>query len=426
MNYSNNLQSAKQLDERDPLRKFRDEFVGTDSNLIYLNGNSLGRLPKKTKDVLKNVIENEWGDKLIRSWNEVWFNKAQKIGNKIATLIGARSGEVLVSDSTSVNLYKLILAALKANPNKTKIVSDVFNFPSDLYIIQGIIDQFPTKYKLELISSSDGISIDFDDVKNVIDKNTALVLLSHVAFKSGFLYDMEKTTIFAHEQGAMILWDLSHSVGAIPIDLNKCGVDFAVGCTYKYLNGGPGSPAFLYVNKDLIEKCDSPIWGWFGEKSPFEFNLNYKPSESINKFLVGTPQVLSLSAIEPAVEILVDAGIEEIRKKNLGLSDLFVRLVKEELDGFGFQIVSPLEKNKRGSHISISHNEAYRITKAMIDESIKDFSVIADFRDPDIIRFGFSALYNSFEEIYRTVEKIKFIVAENLYANYSIERNNVT
>jgi kynureninase len=308
---------AQQLDENDVLSDFRNQFYFDDDKTIYLDGNSLGRLPLKTKSLIAEVVEKQWGTDLIESWNKNWYTKSEELGNKIAQIIGASEGEVIVSDSTSVNLYKLAKAALKMQSGKTRIVSDIFNFPTDLYILQGIIGDFGNKHELILAGSKDKITIDIDDLKAKIDKNTALVVLSMVAFKSAFMYDAGEITEWAHQNGALVLWDLSHAAGAVPVELNKIKADLAVGCTYKYLNGGPGSPAFLYVRKDLQEKLNSPIQGWFGEENPFEFGLNYRPGDGIRKFLTGTPPVLNLLAIEPGLDMVIEAGMKKLYEGNV-------------------------------------------------------------------------------------------------------------
>ena len=249
------------------------------------------------------------------------------MGGKISKIIGAREDEVIIADSTSMNLYKLVHAALKLNDKRTKIVTDEFNFPSDHYIIQGILKQLSSEYKIEIVKSNDGITIPAESLESKIDDDTALVVLSHVAFQSSFLYDLDKVTSVAHKKGALILWDLSHSVGAVDIDLNKSNADFAIGCTYKYLNGGPGAPAFLFVKNDLQEKIISPIWGWFGDHDPFEFRLNYKSAKGMQKFLVGTPPILSLSAVDSSIDLIIDAGIKNIRNKSIKLSEYMIYFI---------------------------------------------------------------------------------------------------
>jgi kynureninase len=417
---------ARQLDENDVLSDYRKRFYFADENTIYLDGNSLGRLPLITKDLLEKVVEKQWGTDLIESWNKNWYTKSGVLGNKIAQIIGASDGEVIVSDSTSVNLYKLAKAAIKFQNGKTRIVSDVFNFPTDLYILQGIVQEFGNDYELILAISKDEISIDLDDLKSKINENTALVVLSMVAFKSAFLYNANEITDWAHKKGALVLWDLSHAAGAITVELNKTNADLAVGCTYKYLNGGPGSPAFLYVRKDLQEKLNSPIQGWFGEENPFEFGLNYMPASGIRKFMTGTPPVLNLLAIEPGLDMLIEAGMENINEKRLKLSEYFFSLTMKILSKYGFEIGSPLDSAQRGSHISLKHQEAYRICQSLIHPINSKIKIIPDFREPDNIRFGLTPLYTNFIEIWKTVERLKNIMKTTEYQYFSNERKSVT
>ena len=417
---------ALALDEIDELSGYRSKFFSGDEKLIYLDGNSLGRLPAEAKAIIEHSVSIEWGERLIRSWNEDWFTKNRELGDKIARIAGASEGEVIVTDTTSVNLYKLAHAALKFKTGRTRIVTDELNFPSDLYILQGLVKEFGEGYELSVVSSRDGMTIDTGDLKEVIDDNTALVSLSHVAFKSAFRYNMKEITSLAHEKGAMILWDLSHSIGAVPGELNESNADLAVGCTYKYLNGGPGSPAFLYVRKDLQYKLSSPIWGWFGEKNPFDFELNYRPGEGIRRFLAGTPPILSLKAIEPTLDMMNGIGMDTIRKKSVSQSEFLLRLAEKFLYPLGFQPGSPLDPGKRGSHVSLRHPEAYRICKALIDPDLGETVVIPDFRDPDNIRLGITPLYTSYTELFMAVREIRNIVEDRLYLKYSFEREQVT
>jgi kynureninase len=417
---------ALALDEIDELSGYRSKFFSGDEKLIYLDGNSLGRLPAEAKAIIEHSVSIEWGERLIRSWNEDWFTKNRELGDKIARIAGASEGEVIVTDTTSVNLYKLAHAALKFKTGRTRIVTDELNFPSDLYILQGLVKEFGEGYELSVVSSRDGMTIDTGDLKEVIDDNTALVSLSHVAFKSAFRYNMKEITSLAHEKGAMILWDLSHSIGAVPGELNESNADLAVGCTYKYLNGGPGSPAFLYVRKDLQYKLSSPIWGWFGEKNPFDFELNYRPGEGIRRFLAGTPPILSLKAIEPTLDMMNGIGMDTIRKKSVSQSEFLLRLAEKFLYPLGFQPGSPLDPGKRGSHVSLRHPEAYRICKALIDPDLGETVVIPDFRDPDNIRLGITPLYTSYTELFMAVREIRNIVEDRLFLKYSSEREQVT
>ncbi len=425
LQFETNPEFARQLDEYDVLSDFRNQFY-IDDRTIYLDGNSLGRLPLKTKTLIAEVVEKQWGTDLIESWNKSWYTKTQELGNKIAKIIGASNGEVIVSDSTSVNLYKLAKAALYLQTCKTRIVSDVFNFPTDLYILQGIIQELGNKHELILADSNDNITIDIKDLKDKIDENTALVVLSMVAFKSAFLYDANEITKWAHQKGALVLWDLSHAAGAIPVELNKIKADLAVGCTYKHLNGGPGSPAFLYVRKDLQEKISSPIQGWFGEKNPFEFGLNYRPAGGIRKFLTGTPPVLNLLAIEPGIDLLIEAGMEKIHKKSIKLSEYFIFLTTKILLKHGFEIGSPLNSEQRGSYISLKHAEAYRICQSLIHPKNGIVKIIPDFREPDNIRFGFTPLYTTFSEVRQTIERLKNIVEKHEFELFGNERKPVT
>ncbi len=417
---------AKTLDERDELSAYRSRFVSGDERLIYLDGNSLGKLPVESKTILDRTVNIEWGERLIRSWNKEWYSKNRELGDKIAPIAGASEGEVIITDTTSVNLYKLAHAALKFKEGRRRIVTDELNFPSDLYILQGLVKAFGAGYELVVVSSRDGMTIDTGDLKEKIDDNTALVSLSHVAFKSAFRYNMKEITALAHEKGAMMLWDLSHSIGAVPGELNKSNADLAVGCTYKYLNGGPGSPAFLYVRKDLQEKLSSPIWGWFGEKNPFDFTLNYRPGEGISRFLAGTPPILSLKAIEPTLDMLNEAGMQRIRTKSVSQSVFLLQLAEEFLWSLGFQAGSPVDPEKRGSHVSLRHPEAYRICKALIDPHVGEAVVIPDFREPDNIRLGITPLYTTYTEIFIAVREIRNIVTEKLFLKYSPDKERVT
>jgi kynureninase len=426
MDMNSAYNEAKTLDELDELSAYRSRFVSGDERLIYLDGNSLGKLPVESKTILDRTVNLEWGERLIRSWNKEWYSKNRELGDKIAPIAGASEGEVIITDTTSVNLYKLAHAALKFKEGRRRIVTDGLNFPSDLYILQGLVRAFGEGYELVVVSSRDGMTIDTGDLKEKIDDNTALVSLSHVAFKSAFRYNMKEITALAHGKGAMMLWDLSHSIGAVPGELNESNADLAVGCTYKYLNGGPGSPAFLYVRKDLQEKLSSPIWGWFGEKNPFDFALEYRPGEGISRFLAGTPPILSLKAIEPTIDMLNEAGMQTIRKKSVTQSEYLMKLAKELLWPLGFQPGSPLDPEKRGSHISLRHPEAYRICKALIDPHVGEAVVIPDFREPDNIRLGITPLYTTYTEIFVAITEIRNIVENKLFSKYSPAREQVT
>lgn len=414
---------ALQLDQQDPLKEYRSRFLITDPDLIYMDGNSLGRLPHSVAERMKSVVSYEWGADLIRVWNKGWWEAPRRIGEKIAGLVGAAPGQVIVSDSTSVNLFKLASAALQLRPQRTKIITDTLNFPSDLYILQGLIQMLGGRHEIVRIGSKDGdLTPDLEAMIAAIDENTALVTLSHVVYKSGFLYDMAVITEKAHQAGALVLWDLSHSVGAVPIELDAAGVDFAIGCTYKYLNGGPGSPAFLYVNENLQAQTSSPIWGWWGQTSPFAFGLDYSPAPGATRFLVGTQPMLSLLALEPALNPILEAGMGAIRRKSMLLTDYMIGLTDEVLTPLGFVLGTPRNPKMRGSHVSLRHPEGYRINRALIYE----MNVIPDFREPDNIRFGLAPLYATFDEIWQTVERIRIVMQEKRYEKYPKDRLTVT
>jgi len=417
---------AHQLDLQDELAAFRDRFVITDPNLIYLDGNSLGRLPKPAVDLMRDAVERQWGERLIQGWNDGWIHQPTQLGEKIAQLIGAQSDEVLVSETASINLFKLAVAALRLRPDRSKIVSDEFNFPSDLYILQGIIDMLGNKHQLELIRSDDSVSITPQAIERSIDQNTALVSLTHVAFKSAFMYDIPRVTKLARKAGAMMIWDLCHSVGAVPLQLNEWGVDLAVGCTYKYLNGGPGSPAFLYIRRELQKELISPLWGWFAAEKPFDFDLDFTPAEDISRFRVGSIPVLSMLAIDPALEIFLDAGMNRLRTKSNQQTEYLIYLAEQWLYPLGFTLGSPRDHEKRGSHVSLRHPEAYRINRALIEPKESTVRVIPDFRAPDNIRLGIAPLYNTFSEIHRAMARMREIVLNKEYEGYSQERLAVT
>jgi kynureninase len=420
------IERARRLDRDDPIRQFRQEFVINDPSVIYLDGNSLGRLPERTVEYMDNAIREQWGERLIRSWNEGWYNQSVRLGKKVAQIIGAHPDEVIVSDSTSVNLYKLAFGALKLKEGRTEIISDDMNFPTDLYILQGLVREFGDRHNLRLLKSPDGISSDMTELVRMINHHTALVTLSHVTYKSAYLYDMARISELTHIHDALVLWDLSHSVGVLPVSLNKAGADLAVGCTYKYLNGGPGSPAFLYVKRELQDQLENPIQGWFGEQNPFEFNLHYRKSEGIRKFLTGTPPVISISGLEPALDMILKAGIGTIREKSVSQSQYLISLAKQWLLAEGFRLGSPEFAERRGSHISLKHAEGYRICKALADPNVGDCVVIPDFREPNNIRFGISPLYTTYEDILCAMDKLKLIISEELYKNYPLEREQVT
>jgi kynureninase len=372
-----------EFDRQDPLAGFRDQFVCPEG-LVYLDGNSLGALPKATAQRLHQVVEQEWGEGLIRSWNRAgWIDAPARVGDKIARLIGAGPGEVIVADSTSVDLFKLLAGALKAQPGRHFILTESGNFPTDIYIAEGLVDLLGAGREVR--------AVDRDQLEAALDPSVAVLMLTHVDYASGFIHDMRRLTEAAHRVGALALWDLSHSAGAVPVDLNAADVDLAVGCGYKYLNGGPGAPAYVFVAHRLQEPIGSPLWGWMGHTAPFAFEPHFRPAPGIKKQLAGTPSIIALTALEAAIDLWLQVDRAEVRRKSQAITDLFIRLVEERAGEFGLEIASPLDRSVRGSQVSVRHAQAYRVMRALIDRG-----VIGDFRTPDLMRFGFAPLYNRY------------------------------
>ena len=384
------------LDRADPLRSFRERFA-LPPGVIYLDGNSLGALPADTAPRLEQAVRTEWGDGLIRSWNSHdWVDAPRRIGDKIAALIGASSGEVVVADSTSVNIFKLLMAAIGARPGRGTILTEAGNFPTDLYVAQGIAALLP---QLSVRATA------ADEIFDAIDDDVAVLLLTHVHYKTGRKYDMAHITRRAHERGALVIWDLSHSAGAVEIDLSAAGADMAVGCGYKYLNGGPGAPAFLYVAKKLQERLRSPVTGWFGHAAPFDFDDAYRPAADIGRFLSGTPPVLGLVALEAGIDLMCEAPRDLLFRKSRALCSLFIEQIDEACRGQGLELVTSRDPAARGSHVSLRHPEGYPIVQALIAQG-----VIGDFRAPDILRFGFAPLYLSFSDVWLAVDILRDVL----------------
>jgi kynureninase len=425
MNESAVFKAARELDQQDPLAPFRSRFVIDDPELIYLDGNSLGRLPIAAVERAQQIVRDEWGCRLIRGWSDSpnsWMDLAGRIGDKIGGLVGAEPGELRVADSTSVNLFKLAVAALRAQPGRSRLITDDLNFPSDVYILQAAIEAVGGHHRLEIVPSSDGITTPLSLLETVVDEHTALVALSHTAFKSAFVHDMTAVNHLAHQHGALILWDLSHSAGAVQVELRGSGADLAVGCTYKYLNGGPGAPAFLYVRRELQDRLENPISGWLGHADPFSFVLDYAPAEGIRRFMTGSPPIASTALVEPGVDLLLEAGMEAVRAKSVAQTSFLLDLWETELKPLGFELRSPRAPERRGSHLALGHPEAWRICQALIAE----YHVIPDFRVPDNLRLGVAPLYNTFEELAKAMNALRQIVEERRYARYTTERTGVT
>ena len=376
------LERARCLDAGDPLEEFRERF-DVPEGVIYLDGNSLGCLPKATPERLEQVVREEWGRDLIRSWNSAgWIDLSSKIGTKIAPLIGARADEVIACDSTSINLFKLISAALAMRPGRKVVLSEPGNFPTDLYMIEGLERQGLTERRLAPREA----------LADALDGDVALLLLTHTHYKTGELFDMAALTQAAHEAGALVLWDLSHSGGALPVDLNGCEADFAVGCGYKYFNGGPGAPAYAFVAERHLKAARQPLTGWMGHAAPFAFSDDYEAAPGVEKLLCGTPPILGLAALEVGVDIVAEIGVDRLYEKSQALSEFFRQCLSER--GVVLDLVSPTDPDARGSQLSFRHDEAYAICQALIARG-----VIGDFRDPDILRFGFAPAYLCFEDM---------------------------
>jgi kynureninase len=405
-------QRAIDLDDADDLASHRESFVIPDPDLIYLDGNSLGRLPTATPSLVGDVVSRQWAERLIKSWNDGWWDLQLELGRMLAPLIGAHSEEVIISDSTSVNLYKLAMAALEARPGRTKVITDDLNFPSDAYILAGVAEHHGAH--LEILAS-DGVHGPVDSLLGAIDEETALVSLSHTAFQSGYTYDMALVNRAARRHGALTLWDLSHSAGVMPIDLDADAADLAVGCTYKYLSGGPGSPAFLYVRSDLIGQLRNPIAGWWGHAEPFEFDLDFRPTEGIRRFHTGTMPIISLAAIEPGIRLVGDVGTSAIREKSESLVAFLVHLWERHLLPLGFALGSPREPRHRGSHVSLRHEEGWAITTGMIEIA----RVLPDFRAPDAIRLGMAPLYTTHQDVHTAVLRMRNLVSSGLHRQFA-------
>ncbi len=388
------------LDAGDPLAHHREQFV-LPEGVIYLDGNSLGALPKTTSERVRHTIEQEWGHDLIRSWNSAgWIDLAAVLGDKIGRLIGAAPGETIVADSTSINLFKVLSAALALNPGRSRIVSQRDNFPTDLYMAQGLTRLLGGSYELTLLDDDPSA----EAIEQALSQHddVAVLMLTHVNYRTGRLHDLARITAAAHRAGALMIWDLAHTAGALPIDLTAADADFAVGCGYKYLNGGPGAPAFLWVAARHQEAFAQPLSGWLGHAAPFEFSPDYRPAPGIARYLCGTPPVLSMVALDCGLDTVLAADFQALREKSMRLGDLFIEWVEARADaGTGLRLASPRERQERGSQVSFHHPEGYAVMQALIARG-----VIGDFRAPDILRFGFAPLYLRYVDIWDAAEAL--------------------
>ncbi len=394
---------------------YRDRFVRPDLSLVYLDGNSLGRMPVASAK-LATELQERWADRLIRGWNDGWAGLPLTIGEKVGQVIGVPSGSTVIADSTSVNLFKLGRAALVRQAGRSRIITDDLNFPSDRYLLTQLAAR---EHTLEIIRSQDGEG-PAEAIIHALDDSVALVSLSATAYHSGYTYDVKRITDACHAVGAMVLWDLSHTAGSVPVDLTDA--DLAVGCCYKHLNGGPGAPAFLYVRPDLIEELENPVQGWMGHADTFSFSPEFAANQTIKKFLTGTPPVFSMALVEPGLDLHLEVGSEWVRWASLQLTDRFIEGFDDALASLGFDLQSPRERDRRGSHITLGHPNGLAIDQALIH----DHNIIPDFRPPTGIRFGFAALYNTVPDVDAAIEALQHIVTSRSWEKYVGTAQEVT
>ncbi len=404
---------CEQWDLADPLAAYRKEFR-LRPGLVYLDGNSLGALTHRSVERVRSMVEDQWGRDLIGSWNlHGWFDLPNRLGAAIAPLIGARPDEVLVADSTSINLFKLASGAAMVRGARRRIVTESGNFPTDLYVLQGLA---------QLTGGAvDVVEVPRAQVLDAIDESTFLVVLTHVHYRTAELFDLTDVTARAHAVGARVLWDLSHSAGALPIALTQSRADYAVGCTYKYLNGGPGSPAFLYVRKDLQHSLQPALSGWMGHAAPFEFTDDYQPGDGMARHRCGTPSLVAFAALEGALDALGNLDLGMVREKSVALMEMFIRGVEALPASYAVSVASPRDPTQRGSHVALRHPRAYELVQALISHD-----VVGDFRAPDVARFGFTPLYLRYVDVWTALERLREVLAGGLDAKVALRRSAVT
>jgi kynureninase len=398
--------AAEALDRSDPLAAFRDEFLIGEPAVVYFDGNSLGRPPARVAAALREVVQRGWGERLIRSWTEGWMDLPLALGDRIGALLGAAPRQVAVADSTTVCFYKAASAALDARPGRTEIVTDPGNFPTDRYVLESLAGARGLRLRwLEPADPTHGPSA--QELAGVIGEQTALVTFTHVDYRSAAILDMAAITAVAHAAGALTVWDLSHSVGAVGVALDDARADLAVGCTYKYLCGGPGSPAFIYVRGERQDELRQPVWGWLGRRDPFAMEPGYEPTEGIRAFLSGTPPILALHALEPGLELVTRAGIERIRAKGIALTELAIVLADAWLAEYGVSVASPRDGALRGAHVALAHPDAEALCAGLAGRG-----VLADYRAPDVVRVGLSPLTTAFAEVWDGLDALRRLLAE--------------
>jgi kynureninase len=421
MMFSADRSYAESLDAADELAAFRDRFVRPDHELIYLDGNSLGPLPFRTQARIAEVVDQDWGVGLVRSWDS-WIELPRQAGEMVGEhLVGAAPGQVIVCDSVTINLYKLAWAVLdaQAGHGRDVIITDDDNFPTDRYVLEGVAAQRGAELRLIHTDMDQGVSA--QAVSEALDERVALVSLSHVAYRSGALADMAGLTQRIHDAGAFALWDLCHSVGAVPIELDGSGADLAIGCTYKYVNAGPGAPAFVYVRGELQERLRQPIWGWFSQRDQFGMGPSYDPAPGIDQFLTGTPNIIGAVAVEEGARLLGEAGIGRLRTKGIALTSYLIALADEWLAPLGFALASPRADERRGAHVSLRHDDAWQISQALIREK-----VIGDYRTPDRLRLGPAPITTRFIDVWDALDKLRRIAADRSYEDIPADQARVT
>jgi kynureninase len=418
------LSNAKLLDKKDVLSKFHSLFYHK-KNEIYFDGNSLGKLPLKAQKTIEEAVQKQWGEGLIRSWNQYWLSLSSRISDKYSELLGAEKGEIIIGESTSVSLYQVTYALLKEGSFPKHLSTDILNFPTDLYVLEGLEKSFGIP-SLKIISYKNEVEAEIEILKASIKNNPGIICLSLVSYKSAYLYPMKQLNRWASKHHSIIVWDLSHAVGAVAIDLKETETMIALGCTYKYMNGGPGAPAFLYINEEWHSKLLNPIQGWFGHQRPFDFSKKYEAAKSIKRFASGTPAILSLLGMEAGIDITLEAGIKLLQEKSIQQSEAFIKEIIQQLVPLGFSIESPLDHRKRGSHVTISHYASWQICQALNAGNDEHPKIIPDFRPPHFIRFGITPLYTRFEEIKTVIQVLKEIVERKLYLNFPLKKLEVT
>ncbi len=415
---------AKKHDLSDKLSPFKERFDNS-NEFIYLVGNSLGKLPLDTINNVNQTVKIDWGKDLVSSWNEKWLSIENIISKKISNILKCDEKEVYVGASTSENLYKLLKSILINNSKIKSIISDNLNFPSDNYVAEGVSKDFED-VTFKILDYGNETEANIDLLKKFISKNNGILILSLVSYKSSYRYPIKEINDFCENNNSIVIWDISHAIGAIDIDFHNTNTKYAVGCTYKYLNGGPGSPAFIYTNTQDQNTLKTPIRGWFSHNSPFDFSNNYEESNTMNRFKSGSPHIIQLSALEKGLDIILEAGTSELEKKSIYLFNFFNNIFKSHLSNKEYSLITPLEDTFRGSHITLSHKESWRISKCLSSPKGKDKKILVDFRPDKFIRISLTPLYTSFEDIFELCNRLFIIIEKQEYLDHSYDKPTIT